>query len=116
MAKSIAKGLPQPERPSSDFVAPRTPNEETLAGIWKEVLRLDTVGVRDDFFERGGHSLVATRLVSQIRDRFDVEVPIRAIFEKRTIEQLALYIAELQANAAAPDEVEKLLAELESFP
>ena len=112
------KMLPAPEfeRSAQDNVSPRTPFERDLADIWMDLLEIQNVGIHDDFFERGGHSLVATRLISQIRDRFDVEVPIRAIFEKRTIERLALYIAELQANAAAPDEVEKLLAELESFP
>ena len=112
------KMLPAPEfeRSAQDNVPPRTPFERALTDIWMDLLEIQNVGIHDDFFERGGHSLVATRLVSQIRDRFDVEVPIRAIFEKRTIERLALYIAELQANAAAPDEVEKLLAELESFP
>jgi hypothetical protein len=51
--------------------------------------------------------------VSQMRKSFDVDIPIRAVFEKRTIENLAFYIAELQAGEAAPDEIEKLLAELE---
>ena len=110
--------LPLPEREPSALphVPPRTPFERALAEIWREVLGLDAVGVRDDFFEQGGHSLIATRLVSQIRERLEVEVPIRAVFEKRTIENLALYIAELEAGAAAPDEIEKLLEELESLP
>ncbi len=112
------KALPRPERSSSDFppVSPRTPFEITLAGIWKELLHLENIGVRDDFFERGGHSLAATRLASQIRERLKVEIPLRVLFEKRTIEDLALYIAELEALAAAPDEIEELLAELETLP
>jgi acyl carrier protein len=110
--------LPRPERAQSDGppVAPRTPFETILAEIWRELLQLDTVGVLDDFFEHGGHSLAATRLVSQIRQRLNVEIPLRAVFEKRTIADLALYIAELQALAAAPDEIEQLLAELETLP
>jgi amino acid adenylation domain-containing protein len=107
--------LPLPEREGSalQIIHPRTPFEKILADIWKELLQLDTIGVHDDFFEQGGHSLIATRLVSQIRKSFDVEIPIRAVFEKRTIEKLVFYIAELQAGEAAPDEIEKLLAELE---
>jgi acyl carrier protein len=97
-------------------VAPRTPFETALAGIWSELLRADGISVHDDFFEIGGHSLVAMRLVSMIRCKFDVEIPLRSIFERRTIEQLALYIAELQAEATAPEELEKLLSELESTP
>ena len=110
--------LPRPERARSDapHVAPRTPFETILAEIWRELLQLDAVGVRDDFFEHGGHSLAATRLVSQIRQRLNAEIPLRAVFEKRTIADLALYIAELQALAAAPDEIEQLLAELETLP
>ena len=105
--------LPECERSTQDYVPPRTPFERTLAEIWSEVLGVEAIGVHDDFFEQGGHSLIATRLVSQMRRSFDVEIPIRAVFEKRTIENLAFYIAELQAGEAAPDEIEKLLAELE---
>jgi acyl carrier protein len=110
--------LPAPQRELStrEHVPPRTPFEHALADIWKEVLRIEWLSVHDDFFERGGHSLIAARLISQMREAFDVDVPMRAIFEKRTIEQLALYIAELRAEAAAPDEIEKLLSELESLP
>jgi acyl carrier protein len=110
--------LPLPESELSDLLhaPPRTPFEKTLADIWREVLGLDAISIRDDFFAQGGHSLIATRLVSQIRERLDVEVPIRAVFEKRTIENLALFIAELEAGEAAPDEIEKLLEELESLP
>ena len=101
------------ERSALQNIHPRTPFEKILADIWKELLQLDTIGVHDDFFEQGGHSLIATRLVSQMRKSFDVEIPIRAVFERRTIENLAFYIAELHAGEAAPDEIEKLLAELE---
>ncbi|HEY5742609.1 MAG TPA: amino acid adenylation domain-containing protein, partial [Terrimicrobiaceae bacterium] len=108
--------LPEFELSAQEHVPPRTLFEKTLAEIWREVLRVDTIGIRDDFFQQGGHSLVATRLVSQMREKFDVEIPIRAVFERRTIENLALYIAELQASEAVPDEIEKLLEELESLP
>src|SRR6185295_11360867 len=75
------KALPAPEHASDDekYVAPRTPVEEVLAGIWAEVLRLDRVGVEESFFELGGHSLLATRVVSHVREVFGVEVPLRAL-------------------------------------
>ncbi|HEY5705829.1 MAG TPA: amino acid adenylation domain-containing protein [Terrimicrobiaceae bacterium] len=111
-----ALSLPERERSDLPYLPPRTPFERSLVDIWRDVLGLDAISVRDDFFEQGGHSLIATRLVSQIREKLDVEIPIRAVFEKRTIENLALYIAELEAGAAAPDEIEKLLEELESLP
>ena len=67
----------------------RTPVEEMVAGIWSEALGVERVGVEDNFFELGGHSLLATRIISRIRDAFDVELPLRAMFESPTVEGLA---------------------------
>jgi amino acid adenylation domain-containing protein/non-ribosomal peptide synthase protein (TIGR01720 family) len=88
------KALPAPDAPELDerYVAPRTPVEELLAGIWCEVLNLERVGIRHDFFDLGGHSLLATRVVSRIRSLFGVELPLRSMFERPTIERLATEI------------------------
>jgi amino acid adenylation domain-containing protein len=72
-----------------DFAGPRTATEELLAQIWAEVLYVDRVGIHDDFFELGGHSLLATRMVSRIRDAFQVDLPLRHIFDHSTVAQLA---------------------------
>jgi thioesterase domain-containing protein/acyl carrier protein len=71
------------------FVAPRTPIEQTVAGIWCQVLGLEKVGVHDNFFELGGHSLLAVRLFSQIEKTFDRQLPLAAIFQGPTVGQLA---------------------------
>lgn len=88
------KALPAPEqtRGEQGYVAPRTPVEAKLAEVWAEVLEVDRVGVEDNFFELGGHSLLATRLLSHVRATFQVEVPLRAVFEAPTISELARLI------------------------
>ncbi|HZF13303.1 MAG TPA: amino acid adenylation domain-containing protein, partial [Thermoanaerobaculia bacterium] len=72
-------------------LAPRTPIEERLAGMWAEVLGLplERIGSRDDFFTLGGHSLLATRLISRVRRAFGIELPMRRVFECPTLEALA---------------------------
>ena len=81
------------------YVAPRTPNETALVGIWQEVLALERVGIHDNFFDLGGHSLMATILVSRIRTLMQFNVSIRNIFDCPTIAQLADYIKDRQSPA-----------------
>ncbi len=87
------KNLPAPDyvRPELGraYLEARTPAEEVIAGIWAEVLKLDQIGIEDDFFELGGHSLLATQVVSRIRQAFQVELPLRAMFEAPTVAGLA---------------------------
>jgi amino acid adenylation domain-containing protein len=71
------------------FTAPRTPVEELLAAIWSEVLQTDRVGVHDNFFESGGHSLLAMQIVSRMREFFPVSLPVRVLFECPTVAELA---------------------------
>jgi malonyl CoA-acyl carrier protein transacylase/acyl carrier protein len=84
---------------------PRVEIEKKLAGLWSEVLEIDPIGVEDDFFALGGQSLRATQLISRVRTAFGVELPLRTLFEKTTIGELAGLIAaawQSQAAAKAP--------------
>ncbi|HEY0738135.1 MAG TPA: condensation domain-containing protein, partial [Herpetosiphonaceae bacterium] len=74
------------------FVAPRTPTEELLAVIWADVLGVEKIGSRDRFFELGGHSLLATQVLARVRDAFDVELPLRTLFESVALADLAAEI------------------------
>jgi amino acid adenylation domain-containing protein len=98
------RSLPAPERspPTEGFVAPRTPTETQMAGIWMAVLRLDRVDARDDFFALGGHSLLATQVVSRVRETFGVELPLRAVFETPGLADLAQRVEQAPRTAAAP--------------
>nr|UXE44649.1 linear gramicidin synthase subunit B [uncultured bacterium] len=90
------RALPPPEAAAPTEVdepaAPRTPTEAALLAMWQDVLGATRVGVTDRFFDLGGHSLMATRLVARIRERLGVDVPLRAIFDDPTIEKLAAAI------------------------
>ncbi|HEX7238685.1 MAG TPA: amino acid adenylation domain-containing protein, partial [Longimicrobiaceae bacterium] len=99
------RALPAPGGAGTEaFVAPRTPAERTLAGIWAEVLGAGRVGAADDFFELGGHSLLATQVVTRVREAFGVELPLRAVFEAPTVAALAARIGEAGGAGAADGE------------
>jgi amino acid adenylation domain-containing protein len=87
------RALPSPDglQPQSKetLIAPRDDLERGLAQIWKKVLGLDSVGVKDNFFDSGGHSLLAVRLVSEIEKEFSQRIPLVSLFQKATIEHLA---------------------------
>ncbi len=96
------RALPAPDRTRPElgkaFVAPRTPTEEVLSEIWAQVLDIERVGIHDNFFDLGGHSLLATQVVSRIREAFQVELPLRRLFEVPTVAGLAESI-EVAKNA-----------------
>ena len=90
------KALPAPDRLRPElekgYVSPRTAVEESLAAIWADVLGLERVGVHDSFFELGGHSLKATQVISQVRRVFQIDLPLRSLFESPTIAGLAEHV------------------------
>ncbi|MEO8429884.1 MAG: amino acid adenylation domain-containing protein [Acidobacteriota bacterium] len=104
--------LPPPEQGAGElYVAPRTARENTVAEIWKEVLKVDRVGARDNFFDLGGHSLLLTQVVSRLRRTFERDLPIRWLFESPTVEGLAGRI-----DAAEREELGRILDEIEALP
>jgi hypothetical protein len=122
------RNLPAPEhcRPEqeSPFIEPRTPVEKLLANIWAELLKVERVGIHDNFFELGGHSLLITQVASRIHQAFQVNLPLRALFDAPTIAHLSVAVATAQlaeedaARSAqmleelkqlSPDEVKALL-------
>jgi aspartate racemase len=97
------RALPAPEAPrgAGEHVAPRTPSESAVAGIWREVLGVENPGVDDDFFVLGGHSLAATRVLSRLRQRLSVELSLATVFECSTLESLAAAVDKAAAEGPA---------------
>jgi acyl-coenzyme A synthetase/AMP-(fatty) acid ligase len=114
------KALPLPvdagAKQGAGFVAPTTPLEQTLAEIWAAALAAPRVGLNDDFFAMGGHSLLANQVITRIRDSVGVDLPTRLIFEAPTIAEMVQAIDQMLLDDVADDEMASLLAELEEGP
>jgi acyl carrier protein len=96
--------LPAPTsvRPADEpHVAPRSGTESKVAEIWGEVLELDAIGVNDNFFRLGGHSLMAARVLSRVSRAFDVRLPLTGFFQRPTVAGVAQFIDELDARGSA---------------
>ena len=92
--------LPAPDQqPVTEYTPPRTATERVLAGLWAETFGLARVGIHDNFFDLGGHSLLVTHLISKIRAAFDVELPLGTLFEVSTVAGLAERLDQAQAAA-----------------
>ncbi|HEY7200339.1 MAG TPA: amino acid adenylation domain-containing protein [Candidatus Dormibacteraeota bacterium] len=127
--KVDARRLPAPDgrRPEQErpYVAPRTPDERLVAEVWSEVLHVERVGATDNFFDLGGHSLMAVQVVGRLRARSGIGLPIAVLFQRSTVESLAAALAEPQdagepaveaagaddlVSSLSDDEVEALLS------
>lgn len=108
---------PAHARPALDnnYVAPRNAVEKILAGIWQELFGIEQVGTHDNFLELGGHSLLALQLITRVRDSFQIELPLHALFAAPTIAGLAGKISEQQFTPEELDEIERLYEEIESI-
>lgn len=105
------KKRPRPEL-EEEYVAPRNEIEEAIAEKWQEVLGYDQIGVNDDFFELGGHSLIAAAVATEMSKKFDVQIPMRTLFETTTIAGIAQLIetykwaADGEKNGMDSEEIE----------
>jgi acyl transferase domain-containing protein/acyl carrier protein len=101
-------GLPNP------YVPPRDEREERLAALWEELFGIAPIGIEDSFLELGGHSLLAIQMVTQIRSRFEADLPVTALFEAPTIGELSKLIGRARGEET-PEDLEALLALVEGL-
>jgi acyl transferase domain-containing protein len=98
---------------SSNYVAPASQIERTIAGIWQELFGIERVGVHDNFFDLGGNSLVGIQLMSRMRKVFMAEIPMNALFESPTVAGLAGVVSEIHLKEKELEQVEQLISEIE---
>jgi amino acid adenylation domain-containing protein/FkbM family methyltransferase len=112
------QALPDPEYAAAAGrrTLPHGPLEQDLAAVWSEVLKVETIGVEDNFFDLGGHSLRAMQLITRLRRRFGVELSLREFLSSPTIAGLALAIARKRAAQLAGGDVARILEEVERMP
>ncbi|MBF1989864.1 non-ribosomal peptide synthetase [Fischerella thermalis] len=113
------KALPTPDKISADveqsFVAPRNSLEEQVADIWSQLLRIEKVGIHNNFFALGGHSLLVTQLISRIRDALGVELLIQDVFANPTVAELSVIVTQKLAEQVDDESLARSLAELEDL-
>ncbi len=90
------------EQLKTEFVEARNATEEKLVNIWKNLLGIERIGIRDNFFDLGGHSLIVTQMISRVREEFGIELPVRTIFENPTVEDLSYAIKNFSAVPELP--------------
>jgi amino acid adenylation domain-containing protein len=105
------RALPEPGLVAAaavEHVEPRNPAERAMAAIWADLLHIDGVGVRDDFFQLGGHSLIATRIMARVRREFGADVPLAVLFEEPTVEEL---VRAVEAAGGTPPPADEELSD-----
>ncbi len=113
------KALPEPndKRPelSTAYALPTDEIEKTLVSIWEKVLDVRPVGIHDNFFDLGGHSLTATQVISQVIKQFQLELPLQSLFQSPTVAKMAAVITQNQAKRASDAELPQMLREVEAM-
>jgi acyl carrier protein len=104
------RALPEPNqriRSDQGYIPPRTDMETVIAGIWRQVLKLEKIGVYDNFFDLGGHSLLATQIVSRLREALRADISLRVLFEKLTVAGLSDHIEMIRETRGAAKVIDK---------
>jgi surfactin family lipopeptide synthetase C len=113
------KLLPKPDTNitsfQDSFVPPRNAIEEVLAGIWANILRVQQVGIHDNFFDLGGHSLLATQVISRIRETFKLDLPLRCLFESPTVAELSQKLIAYEAKPGMTAKIAQIVKQLEGM-
>jgi acyl carrier protein len=112
-----ALAAPDNSRPqlASTYISPKTPIEVQLAKIWSDLLDIDRVGINDNFFDLGGHSLTASRVISRVIQTFRLNLPLKLLFDSPTVAEMASVIAANQAKLATRDELKRMLSNVEAM-
>jgi acyl carrier protein len=95
--KALSPGVGEPLQDGQELIPPRNAAESKLADIWRELLAVEQVGIVQNFFELGGHSLLVLQMIDRIRRIFDLELPVRTVFDEPTIEGSAGELQKAQA-------------------
>lgn len=114
ISRAIDAKNPLRQRGDEQYASPRTPLEETLAQLWAQTLKMDKVGLHDNFFALGGHSLLAMRIVAEIRDRLNVDFSLEEFFQAPVLQAQSNRIEEMLLVEASAGDLDRLLAEMES--
>jgi hypothetical protein len=113
------RALPEPGnlRPdlTNSYAAPRIPVEAELEGIWASVLCLTHVGIHDNFFDLGGNSLAASGLIARVAQTFQLDLPIKALFDAPTVAEMAVIITLHEAKRASETDLARMLCDVEAM-
>ena len=112
------RALPAPEAEAfavSEYAAPRSSEEETLAALWAEVLGQPRIGIHDNFFDLGGHSLLATQLVTRMQNALGADITLRMMFEAPTVARFAELLMVQRMQNLDQDDLAGMLQQLEDL-
>jgi acyl carrier protein len=114
-AEVVATAKPWQTRPPRPYLAPRTAVEQTVADLWREILKLDSISIDERFLDLGGDSIQAGRITSRLRALYSIELPISVLFATPTIAAIAEVIEQRTAPPHDHAEIEKFLADIENL-